>query len=214
MNYNESQREAEKLILKIKNHNQNVIAVRADVSKRSECQFLVDKTIKHFGQIDVLVNNAGIAQQKLFTEISPEDWQRMFAVNVESAFNCTQFAVNDMLKRHSGKIINVSSIWGLVGSSCEVHYSASKAALIGFTKALAKELGPSKITVNCIAPGIINTKMNKSLNEYAINDLISQTPLGRFGTADEIAKTILFLASESADFLTGQVISPNGGFVI
>jgi 3-oxoacyl-[acyl-carrier protein] reductase len=198
----------------MKKFNSNVIAVKSDVSKRSDCENLINKAVNTFGKLDILINNAGISEQKLFTEISIKSWRKIFSVNMEGAFNCTQFAVKNMLKRHFGKIINISSVWGLTGASCEVHYSASKAALIGFTKALAKELGPSGITVNCLAPGIINTDMNKILDNVTKNDLISQTPLNRFGTTAEIAEILLFLASENANFITGQIISPNGGFLI
>ena len=170
--------------------------------------------MEQFGHIDVLVNNAGIAQQKMFTEITEQDWKKMFSVNIDGMFNCTQLALRDMIKRHKGKIINVSSIWGIAGASCEVHYSASKAAVIGFTKSLAKELGPSGIQVNCVAPGVIETDMNKNLDDLTIKEIINETPLERIGTPRDIANTILFLAQDASDFITGQVISPNGGFVI
>jgi 3-oxoacyl-[acyl-carrier protein] reductase len=167
-----------------------------------------------FGNIDVLVNNAGVAQQKLFTDISEDDWDWMFNVNIKGMFNCCQAVLPKMINNKRGKIINISSIWGLTGSSCEVHYSASKAAVIEFTKALAKEVGPSNIQVNCVAPGIIKTDMITHLNTSIIEKLKSDTPLGILGTPRDIAEVVLFLASSKADFITGQIISPNGGFVI
>ena len=213
INYNKNRSGALELLEKIRAEGCRAIAIKADVSQPEGAQTLMDSAVEQFGKIDVLVNNAGISQQKLFTEITPEDLERMFRVNVFSMFYCSKIAVKDMLKRHSGKIINVSSMWGISGASCEVHYSASKAAVIGFTKSLAKELGPSNITVNCVAPGAIKTKMNDFLSKSEINALSESTPLGRMGKPEEIAKLISFLASSGADFITGQVISPNGGLV-
>lgn len=190
----------------------NVFAVRADVSKQEEAQCLVEATLKRFGKVDVLINNAGISQQKLFTDITQEEWDRMFAVNVSGTMYCCQAVLKDMIRRKSGKIINVSSIWGQKGASCEVHYSASKAAVIGLTKALAKEVGLSGITVNCVAPGVIDTEMNHCHDEETMAALIEETPLNRLGTAEDVAQLLYFLASDGADFMTGQVIGINGGF--
>lgn len=212
--YNKSKETAINLVSDLRKENPNVIALKADLSIHEEANMLICKAVDQFGHIDVLVNNAGISQHKLFNDITVKDWQDMISINLSSCFFCTQAAVNDMIKRKQGKIINISSIWGIAGASCEVHYSASKAGIIGFTKALAKELGPSGIQVNCIAPGVINTTMNKHLNKSTINDLIEQTPLCRLGTAKDIANVILFLANNDSDFITGQVISPNGGFLI
>lgn len=213
INYNKSKTQAFELDKKIKKLGSNSIVIKADVSKFIETQNLIDLSLKEFGKIDVLVNNAGISLQKIFQDVSESEWQNLFAVNIGSVFNCCSCVLKDMISRKSGKIINISSIWGMVGASMEVHYSASKAAIIGFTKALAKELGPSGINVNCVAPGIINTKMN-SFDKKIFNELKNETPLGKIGTALDIAKTVLFLASSDADFITGQVISPNGGFII
>ncbi len=190
------------------------IAVGADVSLEAEAKILIDTAVRHYGSIDVLVNNAAISGQKLFTDISGEEWDRMFAVNVKGAFNCSKAALEYMLGCHSGKIINISSMWGVTGGSCEVHYSASKAALIGMTKALAKEVGLSGIRVNCVAPGVIMTRMNSHLQEEDLKALAEETPLGMLGRPVDVAKTVLFLAGEGGDFITGQVISPNGGIVI
>jgi len=210
INYNKSEKDALELLSEIK----NAAAIRADVSNRKEVFEMIEKANSIFGGIDILVNNAAVAGQMLFQDISEEEWDRIFDTNVKGAFNCTQAVLPHMLHKKSGKIINISSIWGITGASCEVHYSASKAALIGFTKALAKELGPSGITVNCVAPGIINTDMNSSIPNEVMDALKEETPLGKIGYPEDIANTIFFLASKKADFITGQVISPNGGFLI
>ena len=212
VNYNKSKNEAFELIEKIKKLGGNSIAIQADVSKFQEAQKLIDLSLNEFGKIDVLVNNAGISLQKIFQDVSENEWKSLLLVNVGSVFNCCSCVLKDMILRKSGKIINISSIWGMVGASMEVHYSASKAAVIGFTKALAKELGPSGINVNCVAPGVIDTKMN-NFDQETLAELKDETPLRKIGSTLDIAKTVLFLASNDADFITGQVVSPNGGFV-
>ena len=169
---------------------------------------------KLYGHTDVLVNCAGIAAQKLFTDITPDEWDRMYAVNVKGAYNMCRLLLPGMINRKYGRIINISSMWGEVGASCEVHYSASKAALIGMTKALAKEAGPSGITVNCVSPGVIDTDMNSCHDEETMRQLMEETPMGRIGTPYDVARTVLFLADEGSDFITGQVIGVNGGYVI
>jgi 3-oxoacyl-[acyl-carrier protein] reductase len=166
------------------------------------------------GGIDVLINNAGISVSGLFTDITLEQEKRIWEVNVMGAMNCARYALPFMLNRKYGKIINISSMWGQTGASCEVHYSASKAALIGFTKALAKELGPSGINVNCIAPGFITTEMNSCHSPETFQQFKEETPLERLGTPEDIAQTAAFLASDKASFITGQVIGVNGGYVI
>ena len=166
------------------------------------------------GRVDVLVSNAGIAQQKLFTDITPEEWQRMLNVNLTGAFNLCQLALPGMIRRKAGRILTVSSMWGQTGGSCEVHYSAAKAGLIGLTKALAKEEGPSGITVNCVAPGVIDTDMMASFTAEDKAALAEETPVGRLGTAEEVAKLLLYLAGEDAGYITGQVFGVNGGLVI
>lgn len=163
-------------------------------------------------QVDVLVNNAGIARQKLFTDITPDEYREMMATNADGVFFVTQAFAKNMIKNHRGSIINISSMWGQVGASCEVDYSMAKAAVIGFTKALAKELGPSGITVNCIAPGVVETDMVKVLGGEVLKELADETPLCRNGRPEEIAKLALFLAEDN--FITGQIIGQNGGFVI
>lgn len=214
INYLHSEKAAYSLVADLEKQGHSVLACKADVSNREQVEAMVASGINQFGSIDILVNNAGIAQQKLFTDITEDEWDRMLDVHVKGVFHCCQCIVPYMINRKQGKIINISSIWGMTGASCEVHYSTAKAAVIGFTKALAKELGPSNIQVNCVAPGIIATDMNASLDESEKNNLIQDTPLMRFGTPAEVAQAVFYLASEKADFLTGQVLSPNGGFVI
>ncbi len=190
------------------------LALCADVGEEAAVRAAVEEATRKNGGVDVLVNNAGIASFRLFSDITAQEWHRTMAVNLDGAFYATQAVLPHMIHEKSGRIINISSIWGLTGSSCEVHYSASKAALIGMTRALAKELGPSGITVNCIAPGVIATDMNAALSEQDLRTLCDETPLGRLGTPEEIAACAVYLAGEGAGFITGQVISPNGGMVI
>jgi 3-oxoacyl-[acyl-carrier protein] reductase len=214
INYNNSQKNAEELCQRIKNFGGECIAVKADISNSNDVNVLYEKSMSLTGNVDVLVNNAGISSFSLFTDINEDLWDRTFDVNVKGNFLVSRAYIPNMVHRKNGKIINISSIWGICGSSCEVHYSASKAAIIGMTKALAKELGPSGITVNCIAPGIIDTEMNSAVSKEDMQTLIDETPIQRIGTPSDVAKLVLFLASDGADFITGQVISPNGGFVI
>ncbi|MBR3835505.1 MAG: SDR family oxidoreductase [Clostridia bacterium] len=213
INYNTSESDATALCEKIKTCGGNAIAIQADVSKINDARRLFDEAKKAFGQVDVLVNNAGIAQQKLFTDITQEDYDRMFDCNVKSVFNCCQCALPDMIHNKCGRIINISSMWGVAGASCEVHYSASKAAVIGMTKALAREVAPSGITVNCIAPGVIDTPMNKCFDEETVGALKDETPVGRLGTPDDIARAVVFLADEKNSFITGQTLGVDGGFI-
>lgn len=210
LNYNKSYEAAKA----VEDEFKNVKIFRADVSNPKEVQRMISFANEQFGQIDILVNNAGIGCSGLFQDISYEEWQNVFNVNVNGVFNLTKQIIPEMISKHSGKIINVSSIWGIVGASCEVAYSASKAAIIGFTKALAKEVGPSGITVNAVAPGIVMTDMvsNYSLEEF--DDIRNQIPLGEIGTTEDIANAVYFLASDKANYITGQVISPNGGWVV
>jgi len=211
VNYNASEEEAKKLILELNNtYSIECMALRADVANRAQ----VEAMFAAAGGVDVLVNNAGIAQQKLFTDITAQDWDRMFDVDVKGVFHCCQCALPDMIHQKHGKIINISSMWGQVGASCEVHYSAAKAAVIGLTKALAKEVGPSNIQVNCIAPGVIQTEMNAHLDESTMNELKDETPLGVIGTGEDIAHAVSFLAGRQSDFITGQILGVNGGIVI
>lgn len=209
LNYNNSKEDAE-----IIGKKTGAIPVKADITKIEEVENMADFIHKNYGKIDVLVNNAGISQIKMFCDITEQDWKSMFDVNINGMFLVTKAFLDDMISKKKGKIINISSMWGIIGGSCEVHYSASKAAVIGFTKSLAKEMGLSGINVNCVSPGVIDTDMNKHLSVEEMEELKNETPLNRIGKTSDVAKTVLFLASEGADFITGQVINVDGGIVI
>ncbi len=189
-----------------------ILCYKVDVSVKSEVDAMVDDIVGKFGTIDLLINNAGVGCIKLLCDMSEIEWQRILSVNLTGAFNCSTAVLPDMIRQKSGHIINIGSMWGVTGASCEVAYSASKAGLIGFTKALAKEVGPSNICVNCIAPGLIDTEMNSSLSQADISALTDETPLGTIGEPEDVAKCALFLAESR--FITGQVIGINGGMVI
>ena len=191
-----------------------LLAVQCDVASRASCEVAFHTVEQAVGHVDVLVSNAGIAQQKLFTDITPEEWQHMLDVNLSGAFHLCQLALPGMIRRKAGRILTVSSMWGQTGGSCEVHYSAAKAGLIGLTKALAKEEGPSGITVNCVAPGVIDTDMMAAFTAEDKAALAEETPVGRLGSADEVARLLVFLAGEDAGYITGQVFGVNGGLVI
>ena len=214
VNYIEREDKAEEVVALIRQQGNDAFAYQADVSDFEAVRNMVSKVEKDLGPVEVLVNNAGIARMSQFQDITPELWQRMFAVNLNGAFNTIQAVLPHMLHVHAGVIVNTSSIWGEHGASCEVAYSSTKHAIIGLTKSLAMELAPTGIRVNCVAPGVIGTRMNSSLSVDALVGLADDTPLGRIGKPQEVASTSLFLASRDAEFITGQVISPNGGFVI
>lgn len=190
------------------------LAVYADNRIESEVLSAVKTVEESLGGVDILINNAAISSFSLFTDLTLEEWRDIFSVNVDGAFLYTRAVLPSMVNKKQGRIINISSMWGITGSSCEVHYSATKAALIGMTKALAKEVGPSGITVNCIAPGVIRTEMNKSLSEEVMSELTEDTPLMRIGEGSDIASAALFLSGEGASFITGEVINVNGGYLI
>ena len=192
--------------------NDRLRCYKVDVSVNNEVEQMVADISDNFGAVDILVNNAAIGCIKLFTDMSEIEWQRILSVNLTGAFNCTSAVLPDMIRKKSGHVINISSMWGITGASCEVAYSATKAGLIGMTKALAKEVGPSNIRVNCIAPGVIDTEMNACLSDEDMDALTDEIPLGIIGTPLDVAKCALFL-SES-EFITGQVIGVNGGMVI
>lgn len=211
--YNSSFEKAKVLEAGLLEKGCSVASFKADVSDSAQAQALIDFAKETFGGSYVLVNNAGIAQQKLFTDITDKDFDTMMSSNVKSVFNCSRAVLPLMIHEKWGRIINISSMWGVCGASCEVHYSASKAAVIGLTKALAKEVGPSGITVNCVAPGLIDTPMNGNLDEDTISALCEETPVGRIGTPEDVAKAVLFLADESASFVTGQILGVDGGII-
>lgn len=212
LNYNKSENEAKKIKEDLQKDNINIEIFKADVSKREEVKELIDFVINKFRKIDVLINNAGISQTKLFTDLTDEDWNNMIQTNLTSVFYCTQEAIKNMISRKEGLIINISSIWGVTGSSCEVHYSVAKAGIDGMTKALAKEVGPSNIRVNSIAPGIIDTDMNKAYTDEEIKDIIEDIPLNKIGKKVDIARCVEWLIED--EYTTGQVISINGGWLI
>lgn len=204
--YNTRRKEAMALAEELK-----CTAVQMDVANRESVDAAVEKILHDYGHIDILVNNAGISQIKLFSDVTSADWERMMAVNLTGCFNTSQAVLRSMISRKNGAIINISSVWGVHGASCEVHYSAAKAGVIGLTKALAKEVGASGITVNCIAPGVIDSPMNSAhLSDAELCELEEQTPLGRLGRAEEVARAVRFLAEDR--FVTGQVLGVDGGF--
>lgn len=212
LNYNKSEENAKNIKEESTKKGYNVEIFKADVSKKEEVKKLVDFTINKFKKIDVLINNAGISQTKLFTEITEEDWNNMINTNLNSVFYMSQEVCKNMIHEKEGCIINISSIWGVIGASCEVHYSVSKAGIDAMTKSLAKELGPSNIRVNSIAPGIINTDMNKHLSQEDIEELKKEIPLEKIGDPEEIAKCIKWLIEDK--YTTGQIIEINGGWNI
>ena len=189
------------------------LAICADSTSYDDVKKAVDITREKLGNIEILINNSAVSDFSLFTDMTLDAWRAVFSENVDGAFMYTREVLPDMINAKSGRIINISSMWGIVGASCEVAYSASKAALIGMTKALAKELGPSGITVNCIAPGIINTEMNARLSCEELAALCEDTPVMRLGSPDEVAEAALFLASDAASFITGDVMNVSGGYI-
>lgn len=212
LNYNNSKVQAEELKNEMLQKGFNIEVVKADVSNRNEVNSLIEFAIKKFKKIDILVNNAGISLEGLFTDVSEEMWQKIINVNLNSVFNCTQEVLKYMIKEKSGRIINISSIWGETGASCEVAYSTTKAAINGMTKALAKEVGLSNIRVNAIAPGIINTDMNNRLSYEELEQIKEQIPLNRIGNTKDIARCVKWLVED--EYTTGQIISINGGWYI
>ena len=212
LNYNNSKVQAEELKNEMLQKGFNIEVVKADVSNRNEVNSLIEFAIKKFKKIDILVNNAGISLEGLFTDVSEEMWQKIINVNLNSVFNCTQEVLKYMIKEKSGRIINISSIWGETGASCEVAYSTTKAAINGMTKALAKEVGLSNIRVNAIAPGIINTDMNSRLSYEESEQIKEQIPLNRIGNTKDSARCVKWLVED--EYTTGQIISINGGWYI
>ena len=212
LNYNKSEEIAKSIKEELTSKGYNVEIFRADVSKREEVKKLVDFTIEKYGTVDVLINNAGISQIKLFTDITDIDWDKMLATNLNSVFYASQEVLPYMINKKDGCIINISSIWGSVGASCEVHYSVTKAGIDAMTKSLAKELGPSNIRVNSIAPGIIDTDMNKYLSEEERKSIKDEIPLQKIGNTEDIAKCVKWLIEDS--YTTGQIIKINGGWDI
>ena len=215
INYNTSYTKAKELLDELSKYKIQVLILKADITKREQVNKMIKEVLDNFGKIDVLVNNAGISEYKLFIDLTYDDVVRMLNTSIVGTFNVTQEVLKkSMIKEKNGKIINISSIWGISGASLEVNYSTAKAGIIGMTKALAKELAPSNITVNAVAPGAIYTDMLNDLTDEDIKNLENEIPLGRIGNKNDISGCVYFLASEDARYITGQVISPNGGFVI
>ena len=214
LHYHTREIEAKETATLCQKYGAKTLVVQADISHSIEVNRLFSQAEEHFSPIDILVNNAGIAVYGQLQDITDTEWQNVFATNVNGMFYCTRRALPAMIAKKWGRIINISSMWGQVGASCEVHYSASKAAVIGFTKALAKEVGLSGINVNCIAPGVIDTDMNACYSEDVMQELRDETPLGRTGKPEDIAETVAFLAGDGARYITGQVLCVDGGMAI
>lgn len=207
-NYNKSEEQAQIL----QKENNNIEIYKADVSKRKEVHDMVKYILNKYGRIDILINNAGISENKMFTDVTDKDWNNIINTNLYSVFCVTQEVLNNMIHNKKGCIINISSIWGMVGASCETVYSVAKAGVNGMTKSLAKELGPSNIRVNAIAPGIIDTDMNKNLTKEDIQNIQDEIPLEKIGKTIDIARCVEWLIQD--EYTTGQIISINGGWVI
>ena len=214
VNYNHSEEAALKLVDELRSAGGEAEAFRADVSDPAAVQEMVDNVLDKFCQLDILICNAGVAWQGLFQQMTDEAWRHLMGVDLDGVFYCCRAAAPHMISRKSGCIVTVSSMWGVTGGACEVAYSAAKAGVIGLTRALAKELGPSGINVNCVAPGVINTEMNGHLGAETLAALAEETPLERLGTVEDVAETVAFLTSPGGRFYTGQVLQPNGGLVI
>lgn len=212
--YNSNKEASDHLLGQLKKENLSAFAVKCDISDRADVKNAIKLAAHNVGNITHLVNNAAVAWEGLFTDMSDEDWNRIVSINMTGVFNCCQEVLPEMIRSHYGNIINISSMWGQTGASCEVAYSATKAGIIGLTKALAKETAPSGIRVNCIAPGVIRTHMLDCYTENDLEVLAQDTPLGRLGTPEDVAKTVLFLASGNSSFITGQILGINGGYVI
>ena len=213
INYIERRDKAEEAVEILSSRGFDAMCYQADVSKPDEVNAMVKAVEERFGHVTLLVNNAGIAKQCLFQDMTHEYWHHLFDVNLGGAFNTIQAVLPNMLHEHSGCIINTSSIWGQHGASCEVAYSSTKHALIGLTRSLAQELAPTNIRVNCVAPGVIDTDMVQVLGKDTLDMLAEDTPVGRLGKPEDIAAVVSFLASDSASFITGQVITADGGFM-
>ena len=214
IDYLQAKDQAEDLVRELTARGCAAMAVQADVADREAADAAVREVEEELGPVTALVNNAGIAQNDLFQDTPEALWRRMFAVHADGAFHTIQAVLPHMLHEKAGGIVNISSIWGLRGASCEVAYAASKAAVIGLTRSLAMELAPSHIQVNCVAPGVIETDMVWGLGEETLASLVDQTPAGRLGTPEDVARAVSFFLRDDADFITGQVLTVDGGFIL
>lgn len=212
--YHTAADQANAFVEQLRNDGHTAMAFSCDVSDHMSVEALATAVTQQMGEVSVLINNAGIAQQKLFTDLSYEEWDRMIGVHLNGTFHTCRAFLPQMIRRHEGVIVNISSMWGQVGGSCEVHYSAAKAGVIGLTKALAKEVGPAGVRVNCVAPGVILTDMMAGFDNDTLRELAEEAPLMRLGTPNDVANAVAFLVSDEASFITGQIIAPNGGMVI
>lgn len=214
VNYSSNYDSAQKVVEEIQDAGGNALAVKADVSNIIQVDELVKKTVEKFGGIDILVNNAGITRDGLLVRMKEKDWNDVIDINLKGVYNCTKTVSRYMIKKRTGKIINITSVVGLIGNAGQSNYCAAKAGIIGFTKAVAKELAPRGINVNAVAPGLIDTDMTKTLPESLKKQMIEQIPLGRYGDPDDVANVVMFLASEDSDYITGQIINVDGGMVM
>lgn len=214
INYVSSDIEAEKVAEEINNLGGNAILVKGDVSSFEEGKKLIDETVKVFGTIDILINNAGITKDGLIMRMKEEDFDKVLDINLKGVFNTCKSAVSYMIKQRSGKIINISSVVGIVGNAGQANYAASKAGVIGLTKSIAKEVGSRGITANVVAPGFVKSDMTDVLSDKVKEGMLGLIPLGRLGEVEDIAKTVVFLASEGGNYITGQVINVDGGMVM
>lgn len=213
INYIENEKEAYKTLDMVRNEGSNGIVIQGDVSLYDSSKKIIKNTLNRMGKIDILINNAGISKVGLFIDMKENDWDKIIDINFKGVLNCTHCVLEHMISRKSGSIVNISSMWGKVGASCESIYSASKGAVNLFTKSMAKEMGPSNIRINAVAPGVIDTEMNSWLQEEERKELMEDIPIGRIGKSDDIGKIVCFLAGDSSQYITGQIITVDGGMI-
>jgi 3-oxoacyl-[acyl-carrier protein] reductase len=214
VNYRTSVKAAEELVVKIESGGGEAIALQSDVGDYDQAQALIKSGSEAYGRLDILINNAGITRDMLLARMSEQDWDAVLTINLKSVFNCSKAALRPMMRQRYGRIINITSVSGLAGQAGQTNYSSSKAGIIGFTKALAREVGSRSITVNAVAPGFVLTELTADLSDDLLTEVVSRTPLGRAGTAEEIANAVAFLASDEASYITGHVLSVDGGLVM